>query len=120
MRILLDEGVPVGMAMQLSGHDVHTAPELGWAGTKNGALIAAAEAAGFEVMVTGDKNIVYQNNLSGRRIAVVALSTNHWPTLQAHPNLIGAAVAGTGQGAYVTVKYPRPRLRRRSHPTLEA
>jgi hypothetical protein len=114
MRILLDEGVPVGIAGHLPGHDVRTVSEMGWAGTTNGALIAAAEATGFDAMVTGDQNLVHQQNLSGRTLAVVVLSTNHWPTLQAHPNRIATAVGAIAAGGCTRVRFPRPPLRRRS------
>jgi hypothetical protein len=116
-RILLDENTPQGVRAQLSGHDVHTTLEMGWSGLTNGRLLDAAEAAGFEVMITGDKNLVSQQRLSGRRLTVLEISTTHWPTIREHPRLIDDAIAGAGEGDYVVVKFPRPPLRRRPPPT---
>jgi hypothetical protein len=114
MRILLDEGVPVALKLHLPDHDVVSVHDLGWDGIKNGALLAVAEGEGFAIFITADKGIRLQNNLTGRALTVIALSTNYWPTLQEHPNLIGPAVAGAGQGGFVTMAYPRPSLRRRN------
>ena len=73
MRILLDEQLPRQLAGYLIGHDVRTIQQASWKGLKNGALLAAAEAAGFPVFVTGDQNIEFQLNLSRRRLGVVVL-----------------------------------------------
>ena len=59
-----------------------TAFELGWSTLKNGELLAAAESNGFEVFVTTDTNLAYQQNLSNRKIAIVVLSTTSWPRIQ--------------------------------------
>jgi alkanesulfonate monooxygenase SsuD/methylene tetrahydromethanopterin reductase-like flavin-dependent oxidoreductase (luciferase family) len=68
-RVLLDEGVPIGVRSLFIGFRVDTAAELGWAGLANGDLIEAAEQAGFDVMLTADQNISYQQNMTGRRLA---------------------------------------------------
>ncbi len=81
--VLFDNNVPRGLARALPGHSVTEARERGWATLKNGALINAAEAAGFQIFVTADKNIRYQQNLTARVIAIVILRDCH---------LIGAAV----------------------------
>jgi hypothetical protein len=60
MRILFDQGTPVGIRDSLQGHTVKTAHEQGWSTLLNGELLAAAEGAGFDVLVTTDKNLVYQ------------------------------------------------------------
>ena len=73
MRILLDEQLPRQLARYLVGHDVRTIQQESWKGLKNGALLTAAEAAGFPVFVTGDQNIEFQQNLSKRRLGVVVL-----------------------------------------------
>ena len=70
-RVLLDEGVPVGVRAFLADYEVRTIPDPGWAGLSNGAVIAAAEAARFDVLATCDQNIRYQQNLSGRRLALI-------------------------------------------------
>lgn len=75
----------------LTGHAVETAFELGWATLQNGALIAAAEDAGFEVFVTTDRNLRYQQNLKARSLSIVVLSTTSWLRIQrALPAVIAA------------------------------
>ena len=73
MRILIDECVDQRIRFLFVGHNCETADYAGLAGFKNGALLAAAESAGFEVMITTDQEIPYQQNLSGRKISVVVL-----------------------------------------------
>jgi hypothetical protein len=76
--ILLDNNVPRGLARALTGHVVMEARDRGWATVKNGVLLSAAEEARFEVLVTADKNIRYQQNLEGRKIAIVVLTQLRW------------------------------------------
>lgn len=73
MRILLDEQLPRQLAPLLIGHEVRTVQQESWAGLKNGALIAAAEVAGFTVLLTGDQNLPFQQNLAKRTLGVVVL-----------------------------------------------
>ncbi|MFO0849808.1 MAG: hypothetical protein U0871_14830 [Gemmataceae bacterium] len=73
MRVLLDECVPRPFRRALAGHDVRTIPEMGWVGKKNGVLLALMTADGFEVLLTADQNIRYQQNLAGTGVAVVVL-----------------------------------------------
>lgn len=73
MRILLDEQLPRQLAPYFVGHDVRTTQEQGWAGLKNGALLRQALAAGFDVLVTGDKNLEFQQNLKASGLLVVVL-----------------------------------------------
>ena len=75
-RILLDHCVPKPLRRWLPGETVRTCHEEGWAGFRNGELLAAAEAAGFEVFITADKNLRYQQNLASRRLAIIELPTN--------------------------------------------
>lgn len=106
MRILFDQGTPAPLRHALTGHTVETAFELGWATLQNGALIAAAEDAGFEVFVTTDKNLKYQQNLAARSISVVVLSTTSWPRIQlALPDIVTAVESAVPAGySEVTVK----------------
>jgi hypothetical protein len=76
--ILLENNVPRGLALALTSHTVTEARERGWATLKNGDLLTVAEEAGFEVLVTSDKSIRYQQNLMGRKIALVVLSQGRW------------------------------------------
>ncbi len=73
MRVLLDEQLPRQLAPYLTGHDVRTVQQQSWAGLKNGALLTRAEEAEFEVFVTGDRNLEYQQNLARRKLGVVVL-----------------------------------------------
>ena len=73
MRVLLDECLPRRLRRALPGHEVRTVQELGWAGTKNGELLRRAAAEGFEVFVTVDRNLEYQQHVPGLGLAVVAL-----------------------------------------------
>ena len=106
MRVLLDESVPVQVRAALPAHDVTAVGEVGWKGRENGELLDAAEQAGFDVLVIADKNLRHQQNLQGRRIALVELWTNHRPTLERHVAHIASAVAAAQPGSYVVVPPP--------------
>jgi hypothetical protein len=114
-RILLDQNLAHALKTTLN-QDVAHAFDMGWAKLENGALLAAAEQAGFDVFLSADRNLGYQQNLTGRRIAVVILSTNHWPTLRAAIEQIAEAIAKCEAGGYVEVSLPQPALRRRPRP----
>ena len=86
--------------MALTNHDVSTADEMGWAELENGELLRAAEAAGFAVMVTGDKNLTYQQNLYGMELALVVLSTNNWNVLKNHPHIVVEAIDAATHGSF--------------------
>jgi predicted nuclease of predicted toxin-antitoxin system len=73
VRVLLDEQLPRQLARFLTGHDVHTVQQESWAGLTNGQLLDAAEAAGFTVLVTGDRNLQFQQNLANRLLGVIVL-----------------------------------------------
>jgi len=73
MRILLDECVPRPLGKELVGHDVRTVPAMGWAGRKNGELLALMAAAGFEVLVTTDRNLRHQQDLAAHGVAAVLM-----------------------------------------------
>jgi len=98
MRVLFDQATPVPIRPYLKGHDVRTAAQQGWDTLKNGELLAAAEADGFDVLLTTDKNMRCQQNLAGRKIAVVVLGLQQWPDLRPHlqriVEAINAAVPG--------------------------
>ena len=70
-------------------------------------LLVEAERAGFEVLVTADKNMRYQQNLKGRKIALVVLGTPRWPTLRMHVDLVAAAVNAATPGTYTEVEIPK-------------
>ena len=106
MRVLFDQGTPAPLRRLLPGHEVSTAYERGWSTLKNGELLTAAESEGFEVLVTTDGNLKYQQNLLSRAIAVVVLSTTSWPRIQAAAELVVAAVAAATPGTYAEVRIP--------------
>ena len=106
MRVLFDQGTPAPLRQLLLEHKVETAYERGWSSLQNGDLIAAAEAAGFAVFVTTDRNLKYQQNLAARRMAVVVLLTTSWPRIKAASALVVVAVNESFPGAYVEVSIP--------------
>jgi hypothetical protein len=76
MRVLFDNGTPKPIAASLPGHEVTYARKIGWHELENGELIQQAEQAGYEVLLSTDKNLKYQQNLSGRKIAIIVLGTS--------------------------------------------
>jgi hypothetical protein len=106
MLVLFDHSVPAPLSPYLIGHSVTEARTRGWDRLSNGDLLAEAERAEFDVFLTADKNIRYQQNLAGRRIAVVVLSTPRWPVVRLHTSEIAAAVNAATPGSYAEVKIP--------------
>lgn len=103
MKILFDQGTPVPLRRHLPEHTVATAYEQGWSNLANGELLNAAERDGFELLITTDQNLRYQQNLGGRRIAILVLTSTSWPRIQHHIARIHAAVDRTAVGAYEEV-----------------
>jgi hypothetical protein len=109
--------MPHGLRGLLSGHQVETAHHMGWDRLTNGDLLTAAEAGGFAVFITADRNIRYQQNLAGRQISIIELSTSHRDTIRDDSSGIISAFAAAHAGSYVMVPLPRPpRRRRRTYP----
>jgi len=105
MKILLDESVPQKLRLLIEGdHTVVTTWFQGWSGLKNGALLSAAEEAGFELFITADQEITYQQNLTGRKLALVVLSSNNWDSVKAHIAGIMTAINGAGPGSCTEVE----------------
>ena len=104
MRILFDHVTPRGIARSLTGHIVTKAKDRGWDTLSNGNLLAAAERDGFDLLLTADKNMRYQQNLTGRRIALIVLSTPQWPLVRLHLESIAAAVNAATPGSYFEVE----------------
>jgi predicted nuclease of predicted toxin-antitoxin system len=105
MRILLDECVPWPMRRLLAGHECMTAQQRGWGGIKNGDLLSLAENE-FELFITADQNIRYQQNLAGRTIPVLELSTNKLRRLSAAATLIQSAIATMKPGEFRHLEIP--------------
>ena len=106
MRILFDQATPVPIRAYLDRHEVHTASQQGWATLKNGDLLTAAETAGFDVLLTTDKNLRYQQNLEGRKIAVVILGRQQWPQLRPHVQRIVDGINAAVVGSYLEIDIP--------------
>jgi len=92
--------------MALASHSISTAYELGWAAFKNGELLRSAEAEGFEVLVTTDTNLRYQQNLAAMRIAIIVLSTTSWPRIRVALESVAVAVNSAAAGSYTEVSIP--------------
>jgi hypothetical protein len=106
MRVLFDNGTPRGVASALTNHAVEEARAHGWDTLRNGELLDAAEAAGFDVFVTTDRNIRSQQNLTARKIAIVVLSKGRWKLIRQRLPAIAAAVAVATPGSFVEVDIP--------------
>ena len=107
MIVLFDNGTPRTLARYLiDQHTVTEARARGWEELDNGALLAEAEAAGFQVLVTTDKNIRYQQNLADRKIAVVALGKGRWSLIKRHVVQIVEAVHAATPGSYTEIEIP--------------
>ncbi|MBL8294878.1 MAG: hypothetical protein JNN08_23735 [Bryobacterales bacterium] len=111
MKILFDHGTPRSIARSLPGHEVTRAAELGWHEIGNGELIRRAEEAGFDVFVSTDQNICYQQNPEQRLIAIVILTDQQWPNVRLHVEKIAAAVGAATPGSYCEVEIPLPTKR---------
>ena len=103
MRVLFDQGTPVPLRKNLGGHEVKTAFEMEWAEISNGELLAKAEEQ-FDVFLTTDKQLQYQQNLAERRIAIVVLPHASWLKLQPNADKIAAAVSSVQPGSYLDLQ----------------
>ena len=100
MRILFDHGTPFPLRFALTGYSITRTQDMGWDTLSNGELLTAAEQAGFELLLTTDKNIRYQQNLAGRKITIAVLGTSQWPVLRLHVQRVVAAVNAITPGSY--------------------
>jgi hypothetical protein len=106
MRILFDHGTPAPLRASLVGHSVTRTQDLGWDRFNNGELLTAAEHAGFDLLLTTDKNIRYQQNLTERKIAIVVLGNSQWPVVRVHVQQVAEAVNAATPGSYTEVAIP--------------
>jgi len=102
MRVLFDENVPAPLRHTLGGHEVATLQERGWRGITNGELVRMAEGV-FDVLILADKNLRYQQQLDGRKLALIELPTNRWPLLKPLVPRILAALDQAVPGSYSIV-----------------
>ena len=106
MRILLDHNVPAPLTQYLAGHECLTAKALGWDELQNGFLLSAAESAGFDLLLTGDKRMRYQQNFSHRRISLIVLGNISWPVMRRYIEGILDAVNACAPGSFAEVDIP--------------
>lgn len=106
MLILFDHSTPAPLASYLTGHRVTKAKDRGWDRLSNGDLLAEGERAGFDILLTADNSIRYQQNFTGRRIALVVLSTPQWPLVRLQIDRIIAAVNSATPGSLAEVEIP--------------
>jgi hypothetical protein len=107
MLVLFDNGTPRTLARYLIDHHAVTeARARGWEQLENGDLLTVAEAAGFEVLVTTDKNLSYQQNLLGRKLAIVVLGKGRWSVIKPHVAQIVAAVNAATPGSFAEIEIP--------------
>ena len=99
MKVLFDQGTPAPLRLFLTEHKVSTAHELGWSNLKNGDLLSAAEA-NFDVFITTDQNLRYQQNLSGRNLAILVLPTTSWLKLRGLTEIILSELNKIQPGEY--------------------
>jgi signal recognition particle subunit SEC65 len=106
MLILFDHGTPRGIARVLQGNTVKEARAQGWDTLSNGELLKAAEEAGFDVLLTTDTNLPRQQNLEGRKLAIVILSKNRWSLVRPVMQQIAEAVNAARPGSCTVVEIP--------------
>jgi predicted nuclease of predicted toxin-antitoxin system len=100
MKILFDQGTPVPLRDYLEGHSVNTVYEQGWANLENNQLLQVAEEEGYDLLITTDQNLQYQQDLRGRKLAILVLLSTSWPRLQRHAQGIRQAVETMQTGEY--------------------
>jgi glutamate racemase len=103
MRILFDQGTPAPLRRHVHPHTVDTTAEMGWSTVTNGDLLRLAEENGYEVFVTTDQNLRYQQNLTRRRMGIVVLMSTSWPRIQQRIPQVLAAIAAAHGGGYEEV-----------------
>lgn len=104
MNILFDHGTPRPWRRFLTGHRVTTSADAGFSELQNGPLLAAAEGV-FDVLITTDKNIQYQQNLRGRQLAILVLPTPDWRVVKFHTDRVLAAVNGMKPGEHPELEW---------------
>ncbi|OBQ33553.1 MAG: hypothetical protein AN487_20135 [Anabaena sp. CRKS33] len=100
MKILFDQGTPVPLRKYLINHSVTTAYEEAWSNLSNGDLLKAAENKGYQILVTTDQNLRYQQNLSERQIAIVVLLSTSWPKIRTQVDQVCSIINTIELGDY--------------------
>ena len=105
MQMLFDQDTPVPLRRYLAPHAVATVFEKGWSTLQNGELLTVAEREGFEVLVSTDQNLKHQQNLRGRRLAMIVLMTTSWPRIERKVDCVIAALNSVKPGEYIEVEF---------------
>ena len=112
MRILFDHCTPAPLRRYITDHTVDTAAERGWSLLQNGSLLSMAEADGYDLLITTDHDMSYQQNLSRRQIALLLILDNSWPRIQPHVDAVIAAILQTRPGQLTIIPIPSQTLTR--------
>ena len=104
MKILFDQCTPVPLRRFLHPHSVDTSAERGWSTLQNGELLNQAESQGYEAFITTDRNLKYQQNLTGRKIRILVLSTTSWPRIRKKTDQVRTALENLKEGGYTEVE----------------
>ncbi len=105
MKILFDQGTPVPLRQFLINHTVKTAYEEGWSTLSNGDLLTEAEKAGYQLFVTTDQNLRYQQNLRERQIAIVVLLSTSWPRIRPKAEAVLEIINAMPSGGYEEIPF---------------
>ena len=108
MLVLFDKSAANGLARHLKNHTVSTAEQCGWGRLENGELLTIAEESGYELFLTADKNLRYQQNFAGRKISILVLGQSPWPLVRQHIPAILEAVNAATPGSFIEVEIPLP------------
>jgi hypothetical protein len=100
MKILLDHCTPAPLKRYLPTHQVMRAGQMGWSALQNGQLLQMAESSGFDLLITCDQNMTYQQNLRDRKIGILILGIQQWPELEPFANAVTAMVDQITAGEY--------------------
>jgi len=104
MKILFDQCTPVPLRRHLHPHLVDTSAERGWSALRNGDLLNCAESDDYDALVTTDRNLTYQQNLTKRKIRILVLTTTSWPRISKKVHQIREALESLDIGGYVEVQ----------------
>ena len=104
MKVLFDQGAPVPLRRHLHPHLVDTSAEREWSTLQNGQLLKQAESDGYDCFITTDKNLKYQQNLTGRKMRILVLSTTSWPRISKRVDQIRDALEHLDEGGYIEVE----------------
>lgn len=106
IKIIFDQGTPAPLRKSLTLYEVSTVYELGWSTLQNGDLINQSEKKGFDLLITTDQNLKYQQNLMDRKIAIVVLSTTSWPRIKLSLTKILEVIANVSSSSYTEINIP--------------